>query len=270
MHKKIILITGSTDGIGKQTAFELSKTGATIIVHGRSEEKCKNTIREIHKSTPDADLEYLAADLSSIKEVKNLARQFHKRFSHLDVLINNAGVFMTDRKLTINGFELTFAVNHLAPFVLTNELLPLIKKSPSSRIITVSSMAHQRSTIDFENLQADHRFNGYAVYSVSKLANILHTYELAQRLKKISVTVNCLHPGVITTKLLKAGFDMEGSSLEKGAETPVYLALSDKVANVTGKYFSDKKEVRSSALSYDVSIQKKLWDVSEQLVHSIH
>lgn len=270
MPEKIIFTTGSTDGIGKQTAFELAKSDSKIVIHGRNEEKCKNTIREIRKGIPDANLEYLVADLSSMKEVKNLAEQFCNQFPHLDVLINNAGVYMTERKLTNDGFETTFAVNHLAPFVLTNELLPVLKKSLSARIVTVSSMAHQRAAIDFENLQAEKRFDGYAVYSVSKLANVLHTYELAQRLQGTNVTVNCLHPGVITTKLLKAGFNMEGTSLKEGAATSVYLALSDKVKDVTGKYFSDKKEVRSSAISYDVSLRKKLWEFSERLIQTIH
>lgn len=269
MSEKIIFITGSTDGIGKQTAFELAKNGAKIIIHGRNEEKCKNTIREIHRNIPDANLEYLAADLSSMKQVKNLAQQFRDRFPRLDVLINNAGVYLTERKLTVDGFEMTFAVNHLAPFVLTYELLPLLINNTSSRIVTVSSMSHLRANIDFEDLQSKNRFDGYSVYSVSKLANVMHTYELAHRLQGTHVTANCLHPGVITTKLLKAGFDMEGDSLEEGASTSIYLAISDKLKNVSGKYFSNKKEVRSSSLSYDVAVRKKLWEVSEQLVQSI-
>ena len=195
-----------------------------------------------------------------------MAGEIHERYDHLHVLINNAGVSMTERVLTEDGMEMTFAVNYLAPFLLTHLLLDLLKKSAPSRIITVSSKAHMRTTLDFDNLQGEKSFNGSHAYALSKLGNILFTFELAGRLSGSGVTANCLHPGVIDTKMMRQGFSYpHGADVEKGAETPVYLATSPDVASMTGQYFEDKRPAPTSPLSHDIPLRKKFWAVSEQL-----
>jgi NAD(P)-dependent dehydrogenase (short-subunit alcohol dehydrogenase family) len=265
MKNKTILVTGSTDGIGKQTALDLARTGATVILHGRSIDRCKAAQAEIQRLTGNADVQFVTADLALLADVRRLAETVKEKFPQLNVLINNAGVFMNERKLTMDGFEMTFAVNHLAPFLLTHLLLDVLKANAPARIVTVSSMAHQRGGVDFKNLQAEKRFDGYAAYSLSKLANVLFTVELAERLNGTSITANSLHPGVITTKLLAAGFNMSGASLAEGAETSVYLATSLEVDGVTGKYFVKKKISSPSPLSHDEKLLKEFWTVSEKL-----
>ncbi len=262
---KTILITGSTDGIGKQTALDLAKLGHHILVHGRNEDRCKKTVSEIRNLTSNDKIDYLVADLSSLKQVRELAASVKQKVSVLDVLINNAGVYMTHKELTEDGFETTFAVNHLSVFVLTLELLDLIKKSENGRIITVSSIAHSRAVLNFNNLQSEQFFDSYQSYAVSKLANVLFALELSDRLSGTDVTSNCLHPGVITTKLLKTGFGVSGDSLEKGAATSVYLAESQETEKITGKYFINKMVTPSAHSSYDLDLRKKFWEISEIL-----
>lgn len=264
---KTILITGATDGIGKQTALNLAKLGHTVLIHGRNKIRCEQTAEEISKLVSNQNIFPVVADFSSLKEVRSLCDRLKQNYSHLDVLLNNAGVYMKQRELTKDGYEMTFAVNHLAHFLLTLELLDLIKKSEKGRIIHVSSIAHNRAMINFNNLQSEQFFDSYQSYAVSKLANVLFSAELADRLSGTAVTSNSLHPGVITTKLLKAGFGISGDDLEKGAATSVYLAVSHDVENVTGKYFVNKTATTSSPVSYDLELRKKLWEVSENLIH---
>jgi NAD(P)-dependent dehydrogenase (short-subunit alcohol dehydrogenase family) len=267
MKDKIVLITGSTDGIGKQTALELARMGAFVLLHGKEAARGKAVMSEIKRSTGNKRVEFLIADLSSLTQVRKLAEDVEKNYPHLDVLVNNAGVYMHHRQLTEDRFEMTFAVNHLAHFLLTDLLLDLLKKSSHTRVVTVSSMAHQSAGFDFENLQAERHFEAYGAYANSKLANIAFTYELALRLKGTGITANTLHPGVIGTKLLRAGFgSMGGSSLEKGARTTVYLATSQDVDSISGKYFVDCQEHPTSEASYDPVIQQELWRISEKLV----
>lgn len=265
--KKTMLITGATDGIGKQTALELAATGATVIIHGRSEERCRKTIADIHHSVPDATLEYIVADLSSLKAVRGMGQEIVHRFGQLHVLLHNAGIFMNHRSVTPDGFEATFAVNHLAPFVLTQSVLDVLKQSSPARIITVSSIAHSRGKIDFNDLQSEKRFGGYAAYAMSKLANIYFTTELSSRLKGTGVTANCLHPGVVRTKLLITGFgEMSGSeSMSEGAETSVYLSTAPEVETLSGLYFVRKRPHAVSSSASNPLIGKKLWEVSERL-----
>ncbi|MBU0560144.1 MAG: SDR family oxidoreductase [Bacteroidetes bacterium] len=264
MEGKIVLVTGSTAGIGLQTAVDLALLGAEVLIHGRNEERCINAqnfvLRETGKSC-----RYFTGDLSSFESIGKMADNILSDYERLDVLINNAGIYMNEKMISKDGFEMTFAVNHLAPFYLTNLLLDLLKKSGSGRIINVSSVAHLRGKIDFHNLNAEKHFDGYGVYSMSKLANVLFTNYLAERLKDDVVTVNSLHPGVITTKLLKAGFNMCGASLQEGAATSVYLASSDEARNVTGKYFDKSRIAVSSSDSVNIDIQKRLWEVSEEI-----
>jgi len=262
---KRVLITGATDGIGKQTAFDLAENGFEVIVHGRDENKAVAVADEIKNRTGNENVSSIVADLSSLKNVRKMGEEILSRFDKLDVLINNAGVFMKRRTLTPDGFEMTFAVNHLAHFLLTNILLPLIKASEEGRIINVSSMAHQGVDINFENLNGEKGYSGYEAYSVSKLTNVMHAYYLADVLKETNVTVNALHPGVISTKLLYQGWGMSGASLKKGAETSVFLASSDDVKGVTGKYFVDCKATESSPESYNQETQNRLWEISEKL-----
>ncbi len=266
----MILITGSTDGIGKQTAIELARQGMSVFIHGRSETKCRETIRHIAALVPGARLDFVAGDLSSLHSVRMLASSVKNRTDRIDVLLNNAGVFMNENVMTADGFEMTFAVNHLAPFLLTHELLPLLENGEAPRVITVSSVAHRNGVIDITNLNSERTFSGYGSYAASKLANILFTQELSERLKGKNVTANCLHPGVVGTKLLKKGFNgMNGNeTLEEGAETSVFLASSSEVASVTGAYFVRKKISPVSAAANDPVIRKQLWEISERFCYS--
>lgn len=264
MKAKIILVTGSTDGIGKQTVLDLAQTGATMLLHGRNRARGERVVDEIKKATGNDRIEIFIADFSSLNDVRSLAEQVRQKYNTLDVLINNAGVYETRHRTSEDGFEMTFAVNHLAPFLLTYLLLDLLKKAAPSRIINVSSIAHA-SSIDFENLQGENHYGGYEAYALSKLCNILFTYKLARLLEGSGVTANCLHPGTISTKLLKAGWGVGGSPVTQGSVTPVYLTTATELGGVTGKYFMDKKQKKSSRISYDQKIQKKLWLISEQM-----
>ncbi len=262
--KRNVLITGSTDGIGRQTALQLAGKGYRVIIHGRNEGKVRATVAGIQQATGNAGVTGVIGNLASLKEVQSLARDIREQVDALDVLINNAGVFQTHFERSKDGYEMTFAVNHLAHFLLTRELLPLLKKSREGRIVIVSSMAHA-SRIDFDNLQGEKGFDGYEAYSVSKLCNLLFGYKLARDLERTGITVNCLHPGVINTKLLRKGWGGIGAPVEKGAVTPVYLADSPEVAGVTGRYFVDRASTRSAPISYDIPTQERLWALSEEL-----
>lgn len=266
MKDKIILITGASDGIGKQTAIELAGKSAAIILHGRNKERLLKTQEEIFHLTNNSNINIFTADLSSLKQVRLAAEEIKSKFNRLDVLINNAGVYKKTRTITSDGFEETFAVNHLSHFLLSNLILDLLKQSDSPRIINVSSVAHTRAKLDFNNLNAQKEFDAYNAYAISKLANILFTYKLADQLKIDNITVNALHPGVISTKLLRAGFNIDGASLKEGAATSVYLASSDEVRNITGRYFFNMEEIPSSDDSYNKEYQDLMWKASSQMV----
>jgi retinol dehydrogenase 14 len=266
LQNKTILITGSTDGIGKQTALELAKMGATVIVHGRDANRVKSTVEEIHRSVRSARLESAVADLSSLKQVRQMAEHIQSQFPRLDVLINNAGLYMKTLVLSEDGYEMTFAVNHLAHFLLTNLLLALLKKSAPARIITVSSMVHTSAKLDFQNLNAENHFEPYAAYALSKLGNVLFSNELAEHLKGTSVTSNSLQPGVIGTKMLRTAFNMSGASVKEGAATSVYLATSTDVEGISGKYFVSKHEAPAAPMTNDKDLRKRFWEKSKDLV----
>lgn len=263
---RVILVTGSTDGIGKATALELARRGETVLLHGRNPEKGQTVLEEIKRSTGNDSLEFFEADLSSQQQVRKLAFDVKERYHQLHVLINNAGIYLPERRLTEDRIETTFAVNYLAPFLLTHELLDVLKSRPS-RIINVASIAHWNAKLDWNNLQSEKWYDGFQAYALSKLCVILFTYALSRRLRGTNVTANCLHPGVIRTKLLYAGFgNYPGATPEKGARTPVYLATSPEVEGISGKYFENCKPGRSSSVSYDENLQERLWQVSERLV----
>lgn len=262
---RTILVTGSTDGIGKQTAMELARRGARVILHGRSSERLERTRREC----ADAGLETagsLVGDFADLASVRDMAREAAERYPDLNVLVNNAGLFMKRRSVTRDGHEMTWQVNHLAPVLLTMELLPLLRKNVPARIVNVSSVAHTRGRIDLEDPNGSRSFDGYAAYAQSKLANVLFTYELAEQLAGASVDVNCLHPGVIGTKLLMEGFGIDGGSVDDGARTSVHLAMSEDIEGVSGKYFVQGQPTPSSAMTYDVRLRKDLWDRTMQAI----
>jgi NAD(P)-dependent dehydrogenase (short-subunit alcohol dehydrogenase family) len=263
MNGKTILITGSTDGIGKQAALELSELGARVILHGRSKSTVKKVLQEIEQKTGNDQLDFFVADLSSLQQIRAMSAEIRQKYSRLDVLINNAGVAMNNLEISEDGYEMTFAVNHLAAFALSLLLLDLMTASVPSRIIKVSSMVHS-SSLNFENLAEPRHFDGWEVYCQSKLCNILFTYELAEKLQKTGVTVNCLHPGVINTKLLRVNFG-GGSPVSEGSRKLVYLATAPELATVTSEYFYDNQQTRSAEITYDAATRKKLWDLSEKL-----
>ena len=263
MDDKTILITGSTDGIGKQTAIELAELGARVILHGRNAPKAKQVLQEIEQKTGNDQVDYSVADLSSLQQIRKMADEIGRKFNRLDVLINNAGVAINSLEFSEDGHEMTFAVNHLAQFALTRRLLELLRQSAPSRIVNVSSMVHSAS-LNIDNLAQPQNFDGWEAYCQSKLCNILFTYELADILQDQGVTVNCLHPGVIDTKLLRANFS-GGSPVTEGSRKLVYLAAALEVAAVTGKYFKDNRQTRSAEITHKPEVRKKLWDLSEKL-----
>lgn len=264
IKNKKILITGSTDGIGKQTALELAQMKAKVIIHGQNEQRAKKVVTELADRTNNSEMDYVVADLSSFEEIRKMSEDLHNRYDKLDVLINNAGVYKNEKVQSKDGFELTFAINHLSCFLLTGLLLDLIKNSSYSRIVNVASQAHA-SQLDFDNLQGEKHYDGYDAYSRSKLCNIMFTYKLACILEGSGITTNVLHPGVISTKLLHAGWGSGGSDITLGSKTSIYLASSEEVAFESGKYFSNQRLTKSAGISYDTIVQDKLWEVSEKM-----
>ncbi len=276
MQGKTVLVTGANQGIGKATAIALAAKGAHVVLVARNADKGRAALAEV-KAAGSGGAELIVADLSSQEQVRRAAAELKSNHSRLDVLVNNAGVFVPERHTTVDGLEESFALNHLGYFLLTRELLDVLQASPEARIVNVSSEAHRSARMRWDDLQFERTpYRGFKAYGQSKLANVLFTYELARRLEGTAVTVNCLHPGVIAS-----GFGQTyGSavsvlvklarpfllSTEDGARTSVYLASSPEVAGVTGKYFSKCKPVKSNAASYDVPSQQKLWSLSEQLV----
>lgn len=269
MSQPIILVTGSTDGIGKETALELASRGAEVILHGRNTEKIRAVQRELEEKTGSGKPDFLLADFSDMDQIRTMGDEISSRYTRLSVLINNAGTFQKTRKLTKDGIELTFAVNYLAPFLITNLLVPLLRKNAPSRIVSVASSAHYDvDRVDWGNLPAMPRYKPWDAYSLSKFADVTFTYTLSRNIDRSGISANCLHPGVTNTKILRTAFPgMAGIPSEQGAETSVYLALSPEVEGVSGRYFEEKKPVRSSELSYDRSIQERLWKVAEVLTH---
>jgi retinol dehydrogenase-14 len=275
MDGKVVLITGGTSGIGKAAATALAGMGAEVVVTGRNRQKGEDAVEEIRRESGNDKVSLLLADLAVQAEIRRLAREFEASHDRLDVLVNNAGAFKTRRTETPDGIEMTLAVNHLAPFLLTNLLLDLLKESAPSRIINVSSDAQRLGKIDLDDLQSERRYRAFPVYGKSKLANIMFTYELAERLHDTGVTANCMHPGSVNTDfgkgergvsmLLFRAFKPFMRSPEKGADTLVYLAASPDVEGMTGRYFIDREVTNSSEESYDETLRKKLWEASEEL-----
>jgi NAD(P)-dependent dehydrogenase (short-subunit alcohol dehydrogenase family) len=275
---KRIVITGATSGIGKETALALANdSNNEIIISARNEQKAIDTLKEIKNITGNKNLHYFIADFSSLQEVKNMGVQIKEKFEHLDILINNAGFLAAEKKITIDGLEETLAVNHFAPFLLTKILLDNLKGSEESRIINVSSAAHRMiQKVDFSDLIFEsNKWHYFQVYALSKLFNIYFTKVLAEQLKGSNISTNCLHPGVIYSNFGQSSkpyialfyklFSLFMKNNKQGAETTIYLASSDKVKGVTGKYFSDSKISNPTKLALNMDNAKKLWQISEKI-----
>lgn len=276
MQGKTCLITGATNGIGKVTALELAKMGATVVLVGRSAEKTETVVKAIRQVSGNADVHALLADLAEQAQIRQLAAAFQQQYERLDVLVNNAGSMFTQRHESHEGIEMTWALNHLSYFLLTNLLLEPLRRAPSARIVSVSSDAHVGGRIQSDDLEYQRRrYSGLGAYAQSKLANIMFTYALARRLEGTTITANTLHPGFVNSGfgrnngwLAKLGMTLMqpfARSPERGAETSIYLASSPDVQDISGKYFVDCKTRRSSAASYDEDVQRRLWQVSEQM-----
>jgi len=276
MTGKVCLVTGSTSGIGKEAAVALAGMGATVVMSGRNAGRCEAARAEVVERSGSSAVEVLLADLASQRQVRELARELAARHDRLDVLVNNAGLTLGERQVTEDGIEATFAVNHMAPFLLTMELRNLLEASAPARVVTVASDAHRGARLDLEDPAAERGYNGWKAYCHSKLANILFTRELARRLEGTGVTANCLHPGVVATGFaargpwfLRAFFAVARLFLlspEKGARTIVYLASSAEVEGVSGGYFERCRASTPSNEALDDAASERLWGASEELI----
>ncbi len=279
MQGKVCMVTGANSGIGKATVLALAQMGAIVVMVCRDRARGEQARSEITTKSGNTAVDLLLADLSSQQSIRQLVETFQHHYTHLHVLINNAGAaFPGRRRETVDGVEMTFAVNYLAPFLLTNLLLDVLTASTPARIINVSSAAHQSGSMQMDDLQAEKRYRPMRTYPQAKLAVVLFTYELARRLQGMGVTVNCLHPGFVAThfaqsdggpavRLLVKVLGSFGASPQEGANTSIYLASSAEVEGVTGKYFVKCIPRRSAAISYDESLQRHLWEQSAQLVN---
>ena len=278
MKDKVCVITGGTDGIGKAAAYGLAVQGAKLLVQGRDPDKGARAVAELKARSGNPAIEFLPADFSSLADVRRLAAVIMEHTPRIDVLVNNAGGLFAKRSVSKDGYEMTFAVNHLAPFLLTHLLLNTLKSASPSRIVTTASHAHRGAKILFDDLQATRKYSAMAAYGSSKLANILFTRALAKRLQGTGVTATCLHPGFVRTSF---GRDISASPLlkrvfglisrfartpEKGAQTVVYLASSPQVQGASGGYYFDCKLTPPSSAAQDDGAAERLWQVSEQLV----
>ena len=277
MKDKIVMVTGANSGIGKAASLALAKMGARVVMVVRNQEKGETAKSEILRESPNGSVDLLLADLSSLDSVRQLAAEFHRKYSKLHVLVNNAGLFNQRRSVTADGYENTFATNYLAPFLLTNLQLDILKLNAPSRIINVSSVGHYNGHMNFDDLNLEKDYGGWKAYGQSKLALVLFTHELAKKLDGTGVTVNAVHPGTVATNIWSrplgpAGFIMSIPKLfmtspEKGAETIVYLASSPDAERVNGEYWEKLKVKKSSDESYNEETAQRLWDVSAKLTH---
>ena len=275
MTGKTCLVTGATAGIGRVTALELAHMGANVVIAGRDPAKCALTANDIREESGNPAVDFLVADLSSQEEVRRLANEFRERHQHLDVLVNNAGAIHMSRRKSVDGIEMTFALNHLSYFLLTNLLLEVLVASSPARVVNVASVVHQKAKIDLFDIHAPRRYSGFRAYSRSKLCNLLFTYELARRLEGTGVTANALHPGLVASNILSNNgilgrflnmlLGIRGISIEAGALTSVYAASSPEMEGVSGKYLDKKKVVPSSARSFDEAQAAALWELSANL-----
>lgn len=277
MSGKTVLITGGTGGIGRATAIGLASMGARVGITGRDRTRAEAAAAAITRESGNANIDVFVADLSSQAEVRRLATDVLATYPRLDVLLNNVGGFWAHRHVTADGLEHTFALNHLAPFLLTDLLLDRLTASAPARVVTVSSAAQSMGKIDFDDLMGARKYSGQDAYNQSKLANVMFTYELARRLEGTGVTATSLHPGMTSTAFgaedmargwgpLIAVLRVFMKRPERGADTPVYLASSPEVEGVTGRYYADRKAKETHASSYDSALTARLWRLSADLV----
>jgi NAD(P)-dependent dehydrogenase (short-subunit alcohol dehydrogenase family) len=276
MIGKVCLITGANSGIGKETVLGLAKMRATVVMLCRDRSRGERALAEIKEKSHNENVELMIADLSEQNSIRIFVSEFTNKFNKLDLLINNAGVgYLRERTATRDGIETTFAVNYLAPFLLTNLLLDLLKKSSRARIVNVAGMMHNKAPIQLDDLQFENNYDPMKVGSHSKLALIMFTYELSRRLEGTGVVANCLHPGAVRTNIQKglpwhlnwmvSMVRLFFLSPEKGAEASIYIATSPELEGVSGKYFNGMKESRSSPESFDETIAEQLWEKSAEL-----
>lgn len=277
LEGRTCLVTGATSGIGEAAALELARLGATVILTGRDPSKCRAAVDRIRRETGNPLAEHIPADLSSQAEVRALAAGFLERHELLHVLVNNAGAVFLRRRLSADGIEMTLALNHLGPFLLTERLLGALKRGAPSRIINVSSNAHKNWPLDFDDLQLEHGYRPLKAYYRSKFANVLFTYELARRLEGAGVTANVLHPGLVFTNIARSGgrpvyWAWRLYARRHGAVAPregaagiVHLASSPEVAQLTGAYFIKTARAKSGPATYDTGLAARLWQVSARL-----
>lgn len=275
---KRIIVTGATAGIGEVTALELARKGAAVVLVSRNPEKCATTAERIRQETGNPEVDHLSADLSSQAEIRRLAAEFQSKYDRLDVLVNNAGAAFLERQLSVDGIEMTLALNHLSYFLLTHLLMDMLKASSPARVVNVSSNAHFKAALEFDNLQSGRSYSAYTAYKRSKFANILFTYELARLLRGTGVTANALHPGLVKSDIGKnvnwwVGLGWKiftalsgGLTPEQGAQTSIYLASAPEVETVTGKYFVKQKETPSDPATYDQDAARRLWELSAEMV----
>ncbi|MHB8875522.1 MAG: SDR family oxidoreductase [Myxococcaceae bacterium] len=276
MRSKVALVTGATSGLGKETALALSQRGATVVCVARDPDRGEDAVRELRGRTGNERVELMLADLSAQRSIRALAEQFKRTHSKLHVLVNSAGVINPERRLTEDGIEETFAVNHLGYFLLTELLLDVLKASAPARIVNVASEAERTARLDLADLEASRGYGPFRSYAQSKLANMMFTYELARRLTATGVTVNAVHPGMVASRFGSRLKGLTGAVMNRalrrfmlspaqGAETIVYLACSPEVEGHTGEYWSRKRPIRSSRESYDPKERQRLWEVSEKM-----
>jgi len=280
MDGRVVVITGATSGIGTAAARALAGMGARVVIVARDAKRGAMTRADITGSTGNRDVEVALCDLASQREIRRLATELCDTLPRIDVLINNAGLTMAERRITEDGIETTLAVNHLAPFLLTNLLIDRLQSSAPARVVTVASDAHRGAVLDFDDLSAERGYSGWPAYCRSKLANILFNLELARRLQGTGVTANCLHPGVVATGLGRGGpllirvFQSVARPFllhpDRGSETIVYLASSPDVKGASGGYYEKRRRVEPSAAARDRRTAERLWRVSEELTGLAH
>jgi len=264
--RRVMLVTGSTDGIGKETALGLARTGAHVIVHGRSRPKVEAALADLQGRAPDGSFEGISFDLGSLASIRKGAAQLLEGHDRLDVLVNNAGIFSSERVLTGDGIEATFAVNHVGPFLLTALLAPLLAAAPPARIINVSSVAHTRGRIHLDDLSLAQGYTGYGAYAQSKLANVMHAISISERNDPAQLLAWSLHPGTVSTKLLREGFGpVRGSSPVEGARTSILLATAEEPPGPSGSYFAEGRLAQPAAAALDAKVRDALWAASERL-----
>jgi len=275
MNGKTVLITGANSGIGKAVATALAGLGAHVVMSSRSRKRGERAQSEIIRKSGNERVDLLIADLSSREGIQGLADSYRNSYDRLDVLINNAAILTSSRRVAPDGYEMQFFVNHVAYFMLTNLLIDMLRASAPSRIVNIASTAHSSGTLDFDDLQSEHNYKGWKTYANTKLANVVFTYELARRLEGSGIDANCVHPGVIHTNLLR-NYSMVLNLLfhalqfffkkpEEGAATPVYVASSPELEGVAGRYFRNSAPMDTTEESNDRDVQQRLWDASEEI-----